>query len=37
MVLVPVLDLVMTGVPFSAWIVGLFEVVQDAQGWLLVF
>ena len=31
------LVLVLIGVPFSAWIVGLSEVVEDARGWLLVF
>ena len=37
LVIVLVLSLVLTGVPFSACVVGLFEVVQDARGWLLVF
>ena len=29
--------LVLIGVPFSAWIVGLSEVVEDTRGWLLIF
>ena len=37
MVLVMVMVLVLIGVPFSAWIVGLSEVVEDAQVLLLVF
>ena len=37
MVLVLGLVLVLIGVPFSAWILGLSEVVEDARGRLLVF
>ena len=37
LVLVQVLAMVLTGVLFSAWIVGLSYVVEGAQVWLIVF
>ena len=37
LVLILCLSLVLTGVPFSAWIVSLSEVVEGAQVWLIFF